>query len=184
MLKVVYAECKYPSSLSLPSPHADPIYRRKTYSGISVHVSLHEYSFIENQIFMLYKVTAVLRARIFSVADVMLDSLEGLVSIFILAMHCNNTNNFAATCINDMVIVAARQDPQSRYLSRRCRGRVCLPPRQWAAYRHLWPPPATQPNVLWPTKLSGKSIVHLLLNYPRAFPLPRRGMLACLEPIC
>lgn len=137
MLKVVYAECKYPSSLSLPSPHADPIYRRKTYSGISVHVSLHEYSFIENQIFMLYKVTAVLRARIFSVADVMLDSLEGLVSNFILAMHCNNTNNFAATCINDMVIVAARQDPQSRYLSRRCRGRVCLPPRQWAAYRHL-----------------------------------------------
>lgn len=139
MLKVVYAECKYPpSSLSsLPSPHADPICCRKTYSGISVHVSLHEYPFIENQILMLYKVTAVLRARIFSVADVMLDFLEGLVSIFISAMHCNNTDNFAAMCINDMVIVAARQDLQSQHLSRRCRGRVCIPPRQWSAYRCL-----------------------------------------------
>ncbi|KAJ5410533.1 uncharacterized protein N7487_004892 [Penicillium crustosum] len=86
--------------------------------------NLQRHKRAQNQIFMLYKVTAVLRARIFSVADVMLDSLEGLVSIFILAMHCNNTNNFAATCINDMVIVAARQDPQSRYLSRRCRGRA------------------------------------------------------------
>ena len=127
-----------PSSLSsLPSPHADPICCRKTYSGISVHVSLHEYPFIENQILMLYKVTAVLRARISNVADVMLDFLEGLVSIFISAMHCNNTDNFAAMCINDMVIVAARQDLQSQHLSRRCRGRVCIPPRQWSAYRCL-----------------------------------------------
>lgn len=138
MLKVVYAECKYPQLLLFPtSPHTDPICRRKTYSGISVHVSLYEYSFIENQILMLYKVTGALHARIFSVADVMLDSLEGLVSIFIPAMHCNNTDNFAATCINGMVIVVARQGPQSRHLSRRCLGRVCIPPRQWSAYRHL-----------------------------------------------
>lgn len=139
MPKAVYTECKYPPSslFSLPSPHADPICHRKTYSGISVHVSLHAYCFIENQILMLYKVTVALRARISSVADAMLDSLEGLVSIFIPAMHCNNTDNFAATYISDMVIVAVRQDPQSRHLSRRCRGRVYIPPRQWSVYRHL-----------------------------------------------
>ncbi|KAJ5208892.1 hypothetical protein N7449_003271 [Penicillium cf. viridicatum] len=43
----------------------------------------------------------------------------------------------SSTCINDMVIVAARQDPQFRHLSRRYRGWVCIPPRQWSAYRHL-----------------------------------------------
>lgn len=57
---------------------------------------------------MPYKVMAALRARISSVADVMLDSLEGLVSTFMPAMHCYNADNFAATYINDMVIVAVR----------------------------------------------------------------------------
>jgi hypothetical protein len=37
---------------------------------------------------MPYKVTAALRARTSSVADVMLDFLEGLV-FFMSAMHCN-----------------------------------------------------------------------------------------------
>jgi hypothetical protein len=55
---------------------------------------------------MPYKVTAALRARTSSVADVMLDFLEGLVFIFMSAMHCNNADNFAATYINDMVFAA------------------------------------------------------------------------------
>lgn len=76
---------------------------------------------------------AALRARISSVADVMLDSLEGLVSTLMPAMHCNNTDNFAATYINDMVIVAVRQDLPFRHRSRMCRGRVCIPPGQWSA---------------------------------------------------
>ncbi|KAJ5960355.1 uncharacterized protein N7479_007505 [Penicillium vulpinum] len=39
----------------------------------------------------------------------------------------------APTYINDMVIVAVRQDLQFGYLSHRCHGRVCMPLRQWSA---------------------------------------------------
>jgi hypothetical protein len=55
---------------------------------------------------MPYKATAALRARTSSVADVMLDFLEGLVFIFMFAMHCNITDNPIATYISDMAIAA------------------------------------------------------------------------------
>ncbi|KAJ5978886.1 hypothetical protein N7501_002228 [Penicillium viridicatum] len=100
--------------------------RRSSHRSDLPQENLQRHKHAQNQILMLYKVTGALHARIFSVADAMLDSLEGLVSIFIPAMHCNNTDNFAATCINGMVIVVARQGPQSRHLSRRCLRRAMV----------------------------------------------------------
>lgn len=66
-------------------------------------------------------------AKTSNVTDVVLDSLEGFIPMFpFLSKRCDVTDTFAATYINDMVIVVVRRglELQLSHLSHRSRGKT------------------------------------------------------------